>query len=56
MFAMVSSNLADLMSAVRPKTAHQLVESLREGSEVSDAKLLESANSAEQRREDQEEC
>jgi hypothetical protein len=42
MFAMVSSNLADLMSATRPRDSHDLHEGTRGGGETTDSGQCES--------------
>jgi hypothetical protein len=54
MFVLVSSNLADLMGASRPRSSQHLFEILRADSEVSDTGLVESVNSGEQRTEDRD--
>lgn len=42
MFAMVSSNLADLMGATRPRTSQHLYETAQDGPETTDPAARES--------------
>ena len=43
MFAMVSSNLADLMGATRPRTSQNLYEKVQDSAETIDPTTYESA-------------
>lgn len=42
MFAMVSSNLADLMGATRPRTSQNSTEEMRDSAQTTDPATLES--------------
>jgi hypothetical protein len=47
MFAMVSSNLADLMGATRPRTSQHLYETAQDGAETTDPASRESGSDIE---------